>query len=65
MRPCCHIVCIVVSGADHPGKAKVTELHHTVLGYQDVLRLYVPDDDDDDHDDDHDHDDDDNLCRQL
>ena len=74
LRPGCDIVSVVVTRADHPGKTKVTELHHSVLRYQDVLRLHVPDDDDDDDndvDDDDDNDDvddvydDDNLCRQL
>ena len=71
LRPGCDIVSVVVSRADHPGKTKVTELHHSVLRYQDVLRLHVPDEDDDDNDDNDDNDveddvyDDDNLCRQL
>ena len=68
LRPGCDIVSVVVSRADHPGKTKVTELHHSVLRYQDVLRLHVPDEDDDDNDDNDVEDDvydDDNLCRQL
>ena len=56
VRPGCDIVGVVVAGADHPSKAKVAELHHTVLCYQDVLWLHIPDDDDDDVDDDDDYD---------
>ena len=71
LKPGSDIVSVVVSRADHPSKTKVTELHHSVLRYQDVLRLHVPDEDDDDNDDNDDNDveddvyDDDNLCRQL